>query len=70
MTDIDPLAQVYANNAAIRPKAVAALAANAAFLSNSSPTDADIVAQVRLLTRECQGLIRLLLGELDTTDGT
>ena len=56
MTDIDPLAQVYANNAAIRPKAVAALYANTAFLANSSPTNADIVAQVRLLTRECQSV--------------
>ena len=55
---------------ALIAKADNALAANIAFLANASPTNADIVAQVRLLTRECQALIRMALGQLDTTDGT
>ena len=63
----DPVSVAYQN---LRDKAVQALAANTAFLANQTPANADIVAQVRLLTRECSGIIRMLIGQLDSTDGT
>lgn len=59
-----------ANRQAITAKAQAALNLNAAFLATSSPTTAQAVAQVKLLTREVNALIRLMLGALDTTQDT
>lgn len=50
-----------ANQQAVRDKAHAALAANAAFLAIASPTNAQAVAQVQLLTREVNAIIRLLV---------
>lgn len=58
------------NAAALRDKAAQALTVNAAFLAITSPTNADIVAQVRRLTRENNALIRLWLGATDTTADT
>lgn len=63
-----PAAEVNAD--ALRDRAAAALDANAAFLANNSPTNAQVLGQVRLLTRECNAVIRLLLGMLNSTDGT
>lgn len=58
------------NRATLVTKARAALNANAAFLALANPTSADVRDQVRLLTRECSALIRLLLGQVESTDGT
>jgi hypothetical protein len=54
----------------VAERAAAALTANAAFLAIASPTNAQTLAQVKALTRECSGLIRMALNEFDTTDGT
>lgn len=58
------------NLAALQSRASAALAVNATFLGIASPTNAQTLAQVKVLTKECSALIRLLLGLLDSTDGT
>lgn len=55
---------------ALAAKAQNALNANATFLALASPTNAQTLAQVQLLTKECNALIRLALGLLDSTAGT
>lgn len=57
------------NLAALQNRAQAALATNTAFLAVASPTNAQTLAQVKALTKECSALIRLMLGLLDSTDG-
>lgn len=56
--------------ATIQARAQAALTTNATFLAIPSPSQAQAITQVQALTRECNGLIRLLLGQLDSTSGT
>ncbi len=64
-------AQTSATNVAtIRQRASNSLANNATFLAIAAPTLADITVQVQSLTRECNQVIRLALGQLDTTTGT
>lgn len=58
-----------ANATTLRTRAQAALTANATFLGLASPTNAQLVAQVQLLTKESSALIRLVLGQLDSTSG-
>lgn len=58
-----------ANRDALNTKAVAALAANATFLAIASPT-AQVATQAKALTRQMDALIRLVGGQLDSTDGT
>lgn len=41
---------------------------NRTFLAKQSPTNADVLAQVRLLTRQLQAVWRERLGRLDTID--
>lgn len=49
----------------LRTKALAALTANATFLAIGAPTNGQISTQVQRLTRECNGLIRLMLNIID-----
>ena len=58
------------NEATIQGKAKAALTANDTFLALTSPTNAQVLAQTKILTRECSALIRLALRLLGTTAGT
>lgn len=59
-----------ANETDLRTKVISALAANDTYRAIASPTNAQVIAQVDKLTRECSGIIRLLLSQLDTTAGT
>lgn len=56
------------NRQTIEDQAEAALDTNATFLDLTSPTNAQILAQVKALTRQNQGIIRLVLGRLETTE--
>lgn len=67
-TDLDN--SQSANGATLKQRAQTALTANTTFLALASPTNAQTLAQVQLLTKECNGLIRLALGLLDSTAGT
>lgn len=62
------LAADEANRLAIVVAARNALQANRDFLAIGSPTNAQVLAQVRALTRQCNGLIRLALGDLTGTN--
>lgn len=54
----------------LRSKVVQVFANNQAFLANGSPSAADVLAQVRALTRQMNGLIRLEFGQLDDISDT
>lgn len=56
------------NRATIQQQATQALDTNRTFLALASPTNAQTLAQVKALTRQNQGLIRLLLNQLDATN--
>ena len=56
------------NETTIRDRATTALADNKAFLALTSPTNAQNAAQVKALTRQVNGLIRLTLRRFDSTD--
>ena len=58
------------NREAIKTKALTAITANNNFLAITSPTNAQTLAQVKVLTRENTAIIRLLLNELSTQEGT
>ena len=62
--DTDPRAAIYTT---IVGRAQAALAANATYLAIGSPTQAQAIAQVGVLTREVNAIIRLLLNTLSST---
>lgn len=66
----DAAAARDANGTTIRQRAATALAANATYLALPTPNAAQVAAQVAMLTRECSGIIRLLIGQLDSTAGT
>lgn len=50
-----------ANAQTLRDRAIQALAANATFLAVASPSNAQIAAQVKALTRQVNGVMRLLV---------
>lgn len=56
------------NEATIRDAALAALETNATHLARTAPTTAQNTAQIKSLTRQNNGIIRLILGQLDATD--
>lgn len=56
------------NRATIEAQAATALAANKAFVAIAAPTNAQNAAQIKALTRQSNGIIRLLLNRLDATD--
>lgn len=60
--------QSDANARTIEQQAEQALAANTAYIAIVSPTNAQVAAQVKALTRQNNKLIRLLLRKLDGTD--
>lgn len=65
-----PLTGERAVAADLRAKASAALSANDTFLALAAPSNAQTLTQVQRLTRECDALIRLVIGQLDSTTGT
>lgn len=56
------------NDETLRQQALTALAANRTYIGRASPTAAQQTAQIKALTQQNNGLIRLLLGLLDGTD--
>ena len=62
--------QSDANAETLRQKAAAALDSNATFLANTSPTNAQVSAQVKALTRQVNALIRLQIRSLSDISGT
>lgn len=66
----DELANVTANTnrTTIQTQAKTALANNRTYLAIATPTTAQMRAQIDALTRQNQGIIRLLLNELDATN--
>lgn len=61
------LAPDQENRQTIEQRAVVALQANRDFIA-STPTAAQTAAQVKALTKQMNGIIRLLLNQLDGTD--
>lgn len=66
-TSIAAAATQRTNETTIRDRAEQALAANRTFLALPSPTNAQVVAQVKALTRQNNGIIRLILNRFDGT---
>jgi hypothetical protein len=56
------------NRESIEENALAALADNKAYIDLASPTTAQAGVQIKALTRQMNGLIRLLLDRLDDTE--
>jgi hypothetical protein len=59
-----------ANRRSIIDKIPAALVANDAFLAIVSPTQTQVLAQTRLLTRQANAAMRLIDNRFDSTEGT
>ena len=56
------------NEQTIRSRIGAALTANAAYVAKATPTAAETTAEVKALTRQVSGLLRLVDGRLDSAD--
>ena len=59
---------ITANEVTLQDQALEALAANKVFYQRTSSTTAQVLAQVKALSRQNNGLIRLLLKRLDGVD--
>jgi hypothetical protein len=70
MSAADAVLTADTNRSTIEQRAQTALAANETYLAIASPSNAQNAAQIKLLTRECQGLIRLAIKALDSLNGT
>ena len=57
-----------ANKKTLEERAIKALESNKAFLALTSPTNAQVLAQVKALTRQVNGVMRLSLNKLGTVD--
>lgn len=69
--DVEALAVLAgANSSDLISKAKTAVAGNNTYLALASPTNAQVAAQVKALTRQSNALIKLEVGDLLTTDGT
>lgn len=66
--DAAPTDNTEANGGTLRTQAETALTGHRTFLAIASPTNAQVAAQVKALTRSDLALIRLALGKLDATD--
>lgn len=55
-----------ANQATLTSRAQTALTNNATFLAINNPTTAQAITQVKALTRQVDGIIRLLLDQVDS----
>jgi hypothetical protein len=56
------------NRATVESQAKTALDGNRTYLAIATPTNAQVAAQVRALTRQANGLIRLALAQFDGTN--
>lgn len=56
------------NAKTLRDQAAAAMTTNTAFLAITTPTNAQVLAQTKALTKQNQALIRLATGLLDAID--
>jgi len=56
------------NRTTIEDQALIALQNNRAFLDIANPTNAQAISQIRALTRQNNGIIRLILNKLEGTD--
>lgn len=56
------------NKSTIENQAVSALSSNSDYIALANPTNAQVAAQVKALTRQNNKIIRLVLGRLDGTD--
>jgi hypothetical protein len=61
-------ADIDANRAVILAQALTALTTNTNFLALTTPTNAQVLAQVQALTRQMDGVIRVVGGYLDGTN--
>lgn len=57
-----------ANEETLRNQALVALQTNRDFLALAAPTQAQTLAQVKALSRQVNGVLRMLLGQLDGTN--
>lgn len=62
------VSQEQDNHDTISAAAAQALATNRVFLALASPTAGQVTAEVKALARQQNGIIRLLLNQLDGTD--